>query len=280
MKKLILIVLLFTGFQSSAGPIIVGQGTGQSEYTLIFARTNLPELLRSCLNVCALSSEQTSVLKTLIDQAGNPPVAIFKTSSELESQVYRLNLDNREVWFNQDELWLDVARTVAFDIPNATRLWVDILGAANLPTGNRKHLEHIKNELALILSQRFIRIPGLMVGEPVLEALVWKSDVQDKFFIRNSEFENYDFTPVIQGFLGCAQGTTPTQLRINGTRWTLLTREFDEGRLRVRLDTVLTWRCGEVGQRTRAMIVMMAEPLSSGAFRIQADTVQIFEQGE
>ena len=94
----------------------------------------------------------------------------------------------------------------------------------------RADIDHLKNELALILSQRFIRIPGLMVGEPVLEALVWKSDTQDKFFIRNSEFENYDFTQVIQESLICSAGATPSQLRISSTRWTLLTRESDEGR--------------------------------------------------
>lgn len=280
MKRLILIATLLTGFQIEAGPILVGQGTGQSEYSLIFARANLPELFRSCGSVCALSTEQRALLKNLGERGAKPPAAVFKTRVDLGEQVFRLENNGSEVWFNQDVLWLDGARTIPYSIPFATIVWVDVLVSQMPLAVSEADLEQVRTELVLLLSQRMIRIPGTMAGVQVLEALVWKSDVQDKFFIRNAEFENYDFTQAIQDSLACPIAARLNQLRISTVRWTLLTRESDEGRLRIRLDTMLNWRCGEEGRRGRAMIVMMAEPLPSGAFRIQPDTTQVFEQGE
>jgi hypothetical protein len=280
MKHLIA-AMFFVSFSAWSGPILVGQGVGESEYALIFTRNNLPELINSCKSVCALSAEQKDLLAELAVRGINPPAALFKTKSELGSDVYRLHKSGLEVWFNQDELWLNQEKTAPYSIPYATAVWLDVLSSIKPVIQSGPDLEQIKSELLLILSQRMIPIAGRMADETPLTALIWKSDKEDRFYIRNSEFENYDFTPALMEALTCPAGAGAAgELRVNTARWTLLTRVSDEGALRVRLDTVLNWRCGNEGQRGRAMIVLMAPPAENGSFRIDPATVQVYLQGE
>ena len=115
--KILLAMFLVLGQARTSGPIVVGGGAGGSEFSIVFARTNLKSILSDCLAYsCGFSSAKAQSLRPLLAQTATLLPAVFKTSGE--------------VVFNQDLLWLDAAHKVPYEISDAVGLKTEDVAVA------------------------------------------------------------------------------------------------------------------------------------------------------
>jgi hypothetical protein len=141
---------------SSAGPIIVGTGAGQSEYSIIFVESQLTQILRECADLsCQLSPAEKTEFLPLVLAAHIPRSMLFKTENEMHGDIFRVTPpapnqtsttgfgngvanvvgNSHSIWFNQSRLWLDAAHTRPYDVGDAAALWLDVLAQLSAVQG-------------------------------------------------------------------------------------------------------------------------------------------------
>ena len=85
-------ILTFSFEASHAGPIVVGGGAGESEFSIVFARTNLPAIVTDCLKFsCRFTPQEAERLAILGQKAKTAPLALFKSSKGTSWRALRIS---------------------------------------------------------------------------------------------------------------------------------------------------------------------------------------------
>ncbi|MES2964290.1 MAG: hypothetical protein V4760_10395 [Bdellovibrionota bacterium] len=202
MRQLILGLLLLSCVSSvHAGPIIVGNGGGQGEYSVVFAHANLKTILRDCGSAaCGLDSREQTLLKKIEDVASGVPAIVMKTEKEMGS--VRFLLQGKDVWINQDHLWVDEKKTSAYGLADGVVLWIEILATrealdpAEFASIDLKVLSSLKNYVQ--------RAQQLSTDFQSFEYLMWRrAGMPDLLLVRDPFFNEVDVTKAISEHLGC-----------------------------------------------------------------------------
>ncbi|MEK7357652.1 MAG: hypothetical protein AAB250_14470 [Bdellovibrionota bacterium] len=196
----------FVGFlvlsAAHAGPVIVGNGGGAGEYSVVFARTNLAEIFRDCgSTACGLDPQEKLDFSRLEAAVPNKPSIVIKTEKEMGTVLFLLQ--GAEVWINQDLLWLDVKKTDAYGLADAVVLWMKILEAqtgldpAQFATIEAKALTSLKNYVQ--------RAQMLSTDNQMFEYLLWrKKTPTDVLFLRDPGMIEIDVATAVAAHLKCA----------------------------------------------------------------------------
>jgi hypothetical protein len=273
----VLALVAVSACSKNDGPILVGQGTGESEYSLAFARMNLVELLRSCNGVCVLDQSQRAFLDDITKLAAKAPVAHFEINGS--QNMYRFtNPKYTDVVFNHNQLWQDADHKVAFDIPYAVGVWIDVLMYTKL-VKSAESADSVKFEIVNVLRQRIQRVEATYEQKTPFVAMTWKGKSADRLYIRNAVFENTEVTPKLAVSMGC-DGGTATEIVINSVRFSSITEDTD-GSLSVLMETTQNFNCALDARRSRAKILFRSfPPTEDGVHFVREDSFKIFAEGE
>jgi len=225
MKKtfcfVLLSFLLTLSSQVFAGPIIVGNGAGEGEYSVVFVRANLVQILEECANVsCHLNNDEHKKLLLLQKQAAKAPAPVIKTSSEISGK--RFELHGKEVWINSDSLWSDGQKTIPYDVGDAADLWIHIL-AEDLHL-NADSLNGIGQKIQQSLANETHRGSLDIDNAGTVEFILWSREDSDTLVIRDPSLGTIDLSPAIAKAIQCAQPVAP---RFYSPAWmTLVTRQI------------------------------------------------------
>jgi len=259
---------------ATAGPLVVGQGAGESEFALLFTRRNLPALLISCRQICPLTASQNKLMLDLVELAANPLDARFSDEAPPSAPVFQITADGRHVEFNKNRLWMDPEGTQAFSIAFATSIWVDILAAEQ--SFDPTDLEQFKSELVKVLDHNMTEVPIEYQGKSPFVALTWKSADGDRVYIRNNELEIVELSAQIADALGCKG---PSSIEVHSVRPTTVIPSPDN-QLTIRLNTVQNWKCGTESFRGRTMIVLKARHKTDEIYEIDPSSILVFLEVE
>jgi hypothetical protein len=188
---------------NSEGPIVVGKGAGQSEFALIFAHQHMAELLRQCLLTCELGTDEKRFAVDLEKRLVTDPLPqpVFKGKNDLGDVRFRRA--NREVWINQDLLWLDDAKTRALDVAAATSLWLDVVTEGLKQADERDLVERLKTKLVKELSAETKYAGHKFHGEHLLNAFLWRQhaaiDSSDRLFLGDFQAQVIELTSKAAG---------------------------------------------------------------------------------
>ena len=250
-----------------AGPLVVGKGAGEAEYSITFARASLPELLNQCFGPCSLNNEEKTILKQLIEAGKNPPKVEFKDKMGVE--VFKYFPAQNEVWFNRDLLWLDKDKTKPVDEAVAVVLWTQVL-AEQLKINT--DLTHLQYELINILRAKILRSLLAITTKLNFQAMIWQQE-NSRLYIRDAELNNYDVTSFLIHLTNCK---SPEKFQITSLRWEGAT-QLSDGNLELHLSASQTWRCGTAAERSRVHISMRA---LAPKFTLDLASIQANLEGE
>jgi hypothetical protein len=255
MQKLVYIFLLwafvpvmtFAGsIKRAEGPIIVGNGAGEGEYSVLFVKANLKDILEECANVrCQLTAQEQSTLAGLRNAVPRVSQVLFKSSKEMPGKIFELhaNSSRADVWVNQDLLWEDAKKSVAFTVGDAAELWIHILAAVSGgETPSVQSLgEKLKAALATDTQRGGLTIPssqGSAAADMTVEYLLWSHNSADVLVIRDPQLGTLELTKSIAGAIHCAEPTVP---RIFSPAW--LPLATTGARVRLTLQFGIAWTC-------------------------------------
>jgi hypothetical protein len=190
------------GLLGQAGPIIVGGGSGESEYSMMFAFKNLKELSKECLQLtCGLSDQEKTVFKNFNAAANLSYNLVFKNQEAMAEKIYQVNQAAGEVLINQNRLWLDQNNSVSYQVSDAFALWVEIL-SADLKW-NENQLHSIQEKIKSTYRNKIERVTINFEPKATFELLIWKRDGFDQFFVKDPSFKNVELSQFIQTEFRC-----------------------------------------------------------------------------
>jgi len=241
MKSLAVLFAFLIASASWAGPIIVGSGAGESEYALLFAQAQLTDLLTVCsLNRCSLTPPESAALAQI--QTASLPQSIFKTNGDMAGALFRVV--GTQVWFNEDQLWLDPANTIAYDVSHAAGLWIQVLG------GNLD--QQVVNSLRLKVQSALNMNVGTNAtpyANGSLAVVFWSHSA----YLRDAEAS---VLPVTSQLVAQIKGMDSNSLQFFSARWTSVNRTSGV----VRLDLNLMWTAQGNPMRGIGTIMMQVSP--------------------
>jgi hypothetical protein len=237
---------------AASGPIIVGTGAGESEYSVIFARAKLAEILTDCLQIsCALTATQSAGFANLVQLAQTPPTVQFKSGALLLNRLYEIH--GTEVWFNQDRLWLDSIQTKPFDVAEAAALWIDVLA----PNGDKAALNLLKTKLRESLRQNLSRVRAALNDGLTFELLHWRpAQGQDRLYARDPALQTVELSQALIAHLGCSEGLK--SLKIFSPTWVSMTQTAQAEYL-FNLGLGVKWTCGSITKSESGYILISAK---------------------
>ncbi len=264
-------------FQTAyAGPIIVGQGAGESEYSILFARSHLDDLLSTCAgDKCHFSSIEKEWLKTTRTLAQNPPRAIFKNKATLGNLIYFKHSVENEVWLNQDLLWLDAAGSIPYKVSDGVTLWMEILlKGLDIPDSV---LANLQIGLRTSLNERIQAIFSSGENTEGFTAILWThKDANDDLYFRDQTFQTFSGIDSIRKAALCEK-LELRQIKFHSARWNASwTVANSTPRLLLRLEVAATWNCGTQAKRGRLQIVMMAA--HKDVYEIDPESIRAFAE--
>jgi hypothetical protein len=240
---------------SAAGPIIVGNGAGEGEYSVVYVRSNLSGIFEECANIsCQLSAEEKQTLQTLRSLASVAPPARFKTSVEMGQRIFELHGTQNagEVWINQDLLWQDSLKTVPFDVGHGAELWTHIIATVGkLPAEAVGSLGiKLKESLANVTRRGSIGV-GIASGpgfpNATVEYLLWSRKKDDSLVIRDPLLGSLELSASLAAAVHCPEPVVP---RIYSPSWLPLgerglsqRRLRGDSALRLTLQFGVKWSC-------------------------------------
>lgn len=254
MISLVLTFLLSS--PSIAGPILVRNGAGESEFSLVLVRERLSTMLAVCDGACALKLDEMAVLSQLKARAGHPPLANFAALNG--APVYAFSANGQTVTFNQDALWLDVQKTQSLKAPDALRIWIKILSEIppqlpSMPTA------FLSNHLTEKVEKSWITLRSIEETGAFFEVLTFRDSV-DQILVRDASDQILDVTAPLLKSIDCVAGLRSWQ--IHSVNWNRVVSEAD-GSKSARLDLISTWTCASASERGRALIDFKTEPAPS-----------------
>jgi hypothetical protein len=238
-----LFISLFTSLIWSAnlraGPIVVGGGAGGSEFSIVFARSNLPTIVSDCLNLsCGLAPSEIARLQPLLMRSKSVLPAVFKTSVELPGHAYEIH--QGEIWFNKDLLWLDQAHTKPLEVSDAVQLWLEILDADGVISA--ADLALVKTKIAHSLEIE--RSEQAYDSTNSYQVILWKfSPVLDRLYVSSSPSDILEITDALIKKLGCH---ALDSLQIQSPAWisaTPVPPQDQPDRIILKLSLNVNWTC-------------------------------------
>jgi hypothetical protein len=254
-----------------AGPIVVGGGAGESEFSLVFARTNLVDLVGSCLKYeCDLSRSEIRALNILTQKSQNPPEAIFQPSLPIPGQVFESHPELNQVWFSQNDLWLDQEKTVAYSIESATGLWMQVLGETE--NISPAIVDSLKRKTISFLSQKFENTVTNINDQNQLMATVWKQQPVNRFFLSDSTGQVIDLTEKAQATIQCGNLVAQSIHFFSGT-WHVSDASRSSSQFILRMNVI--WNCNGIYNRGELLAVGSASLSEDETFKIDQNSLNL-----
>ncbi len=277
-KFFVFFISVFLGQLASAGPIIVGHGAGESEYSILFARAHLDELLSVCsADQCHFSSLEKDWLRTTRELALLAPDAIFKTKDELGDRLFLRHPIEHQVWLNQDLLWLDPSRTVPYQVSDAVILWMNILLVGkNIP---KPLLAIMQFDLAAALTDHVQSIFSTGDKTSGFTAVLWSRKAgNDDLYFRDQAFQTYSGLSSVRAALVC-EAETASQIKFHSGRWmTSENQQEVSSKLALRLELSVTWNCGKWANKGRVQVTFNA--IHKEVYEIDSSSIRAFAIGD
>jgi len=224
---------------SSDGPIVVGKGAGQAEFAILFIYENHQSLFRQCHALCGLNADEDALLRGIEREFETPDLfkPVFKSKRELGTDVVRRR--DREIWFNQDELWLNESKTVAYDLPAAMSLWLEVLSSPIYPPVNADALGGLKGKLKALMGNE-TRYAEFKLGTgQIINALLWRQnqrgEASDRLILWDLRSRFLDLTPKA---LAAADGSG---LKFYGMNWSSPVGEGPKELRDLHLEVAASW---------------------------------------
>jgi hypothetical protein len=258
---------------SSGGPIVVGGGAGESEYSMVFAREKLTDFVGDCLTFsCGLGAQEKLRYSFLTVKAKNPLKALFKTSKEMNADLYQVH--SHEVWFNRDRLWLDTGKTKPYDIVDAVRLWVEILALGSDLTAPQ--LEALKTALGSAV--KTTRSGQSLNDGATFETLLWSVDpTHDRLYIRDPSLSSLEITPFLIEQLKCPSPLERLRILNPAWVWAKEGEAFNDQKRSVQflLSFDFKWACEGQSHRANANVTIKARSFAAKSFEFLKSSLSI-----
>lgn len=248
---------------AQAGPIIVG-GAGESEYSVIFARDHLRELLETCLQItCSLNEKQISLLQNLVSISDQAPTPVFKSASDM-TELFELH--GNHVWILRDRLWEDPERTVSLKVGGAVGLWIQILGTiAQIPSDQVADLTPVASKAT---DHGIQRAKIDLQGGQSFEFVLWDQGSPTRFLIRDPGLQSLNLMALLTPQALRCPGAVK-DLRIYSPAWQTLSGAPDPLRAQISLQFGISWTCGDFQISTNAVFYSTAvRPSESEPFQL------------
>jgi len=268
-KRFCLFVLFFPIWTFS-GPIIVGGGAGESEFSVLFVHSYLQQIVEECGSFsCPLTNEEKTFFQDLVRDVKSSPSAIFKTSQDLKDRLFEIH--DSVVWINQELLWKDAQKNLAYDIGDAAELWLKILAEKNQIDLSLKPslVEKLKKSLMheSMRSQLNLDLMG------TTEFILWKSDKADLLVLRDPALTTVVFTPLIAAALKCSE--EPKALRVYSPAW-MLVPSGETNRIDISLQFGVSWTCENQSYSSRGFSKFQIVAQEMGPARIDETSIDSF----
>lgn len=222
------LVLVITS-SALGGPIVVGNGGGEGEFSVIFVAANLKEILSECeVAACALSSSEKTQLTKLEASIARAAHPVMKA---LGDELFEIH--ESEVWINQSRIWEDTAHTKPFNLGDAGALCLQILAA-----GTDMDTARLQTKLRNVLSSETLRAEVIAAGASAVEFVLWKNTASDLLIVRGPQLETIDLMPSLSKAIGCED---LRDLRVFSPTWLALSPSH------LTLQFGATWTCGSAG---------------------------------
>lgn len=232
-----------TDLAAKDGPIVVKNGSGVSEFNLVFVRSNWKEILTDCALNCVQSSEEFSLLRSLIEAEPNETAKlVFQDSRQLGNELYKTDKEvGAVVYLNQDLLWTDAERTEPYDQGAAAELLTRIYSLH--VQGDLRVTKSLAAKMAYLVKTKVQRSKFLFGNISVVEAVLWKLKSDDQLILQTFSGDSFYVTAAVLKQLECA-AYKPT-VRFFNPRWMALSElNHQEKTLYARLQAGLKWSCG------------------------------------
>ncbi|MES3037382.1 MAG: hypothetical protein V4736_05685 [Bdellovibrionota bacterium] len=280
MKKLIRIYLfvglgifLFTTKAAMAGPIIVG-GAGEGEYSVVFVRANLPQLLNDCLEfACKFNKEQKDTVSKIASLSLNAPNAVFKNSLDMASS-FTIQTDSKNVWINRDHLWLDVDKTVPYDVSDAFGLWIRILAS---PLGVNSEIAAEISKIAVsAFENQTVRGNIELEDKQGFEFLLWKRGHETRFLTRDPSLQTIDVSTYLNATSLQCPGEV-SKMQIYSPAWLPLQTSNSLNSINLTLYFGISWSCGDKFFSTNGLAYFQARRESiEEAWSFNPNSIMVF----
>lgn len=225
---------------NASGPIIVGGGAGEGEFSVIFVRSNLKQIIEECAAIsCHLDSADQQLLKNISKNSEHPPEIFFTDSTILNEKIFEIR--GQHVLINQEKLWTDVEKTKAYSVADAGALWIQILATWNdVPTSTQV----IREALTLSLITETRRSKLELDPQKTVEFILWKNKTQDILVVRDPALESIDLSDSISHALKCS---SPSEIRLYSPSWMPTNWNFPvfANDHHLTLQFGISWRCGK-----------------------------------
>jgi hypothetical protein len=267
------LLALLLSVSAWAGPILVGGG-GESEYSLIFLRENLSQIMQDCFAVtCGLTDVEKSRLAIFQQKSKNPPKLVFKTQDEMERRLFELKSKDNEVWINQDELWLNEDKTIAYGISDAAALWIQILQQGEAIA--QDDVARLTLSLEGSLVNQVIRYAAELNDGETFELLSWKGLNQNtRLFIRDPFVQNFELTEKIRNAIHCSSSPIEN-MSIYSANWVSMT-PTNEKLLVFNVGFGLKWTCGQKKHnQTGNVLISAMRDNADVPFQFDPNTIRV-----
>lgn len=273
MKLLFTLLAFCFSLTAQSGPIIVG-GAGEGEYSVTFVHKNINLILNDCLDFsCTLSSSQRALLVQISSSHILSFAPVFKSSREMTTLFLVRPLQN-EVYINQDKLWTDSDRTLAFDVGDALTLWIQIVGH-ELGIDDQK-VKNVAQIAAESLKNQVQRGGVSLEDRQTFEFLLWQRGSETRFLARDPAMQSVGLTELINGrSLNCSARVSNT--RIYSPTWGTLSEGTNQNTLNATLHFGISWTCADKHFNTNALIyAKVVRENSSARWMFDKNSVGIF----
>lgn len=271
-------LLVTVTWAAQAAPIFVRNGAGRSEYSLVFSRLHLTDLLSVCLqNKCALTLEATRLLNELVLRSKNAPQPLFTNRETDFAGTFTIDLKANTVTFKQSAIWKDAESQLDLNVADSVLVWMDVL--VSLAPINTQALAELKGHLSSALSLKVTRTSVDISPLSTFEALALKQiDDGDRLFVRDASLVSHDLTPPLVKAIDCK--SVPEKVEIKSMRWGSVPPSSDAGDLRVPLEATASWTCAGRVRRSRFRLVIVSYANEQGLEVIDAAQTRVYGQGE
>lgn len=225
----------------AASPI---SGAEESEYSILFAKAHLNELLQICqTDECQFSNEQKSWLKLAQSLSQDLPEVIFKNKNDLGTKIFEKHSLESQVWINEDALLTGPEHNRIYTVSDGVLLWLDILFETKNITNNE--LAILEFELDGFLQEH---VQSIVLNDSQAKdftAVVWTQTTgSDQLFVRDQSFETFSVDDQIEHSNICPEVDQLSHLKIQSVQWSHSNlHETQNANLALTLDVNAHWKC-------------------------------------
>lgn len=274
---LIVFITLSSSSKTFGGPIVVGKGSGEGEYSVYFVYSNLNQILKECYLIsCQFNDFDKEIFSRLTVGAKDLPSPILESSINMQNRLFELK--EAKIFINQELLWQDQKKTIPYNVGDAIDLWLQILAHVNrldlVETTTIR--QKLKSTLMSETDRSLIEINEM--GS--VEYILWGQTAMDLLVIRDPQLNSIELNSSIIDAINCPlKGPihlfSPAWLHIN----TNSTEKLEEFNLTLHFG--IKWSCGTTMYSSRGFSLIKIKKYQKGIVRFDFDSLYTYvEQGE